>query len=430
MNSQHTRRGRRDLIQNIAITLLTVSAVLLSARNQLSNLSLEGGYWGRLLGVSVSSGVATAPVESTGLSAPVRVAVSGAYGRYGNLTLTTADEAFAPLGALLGEALGSAKALSPCTETDFFAALSKASIYYDFLDSLPLSVLAETTGAASSSDTAARRLVISARADGAVQLHLWGSGFSVCDTAVTEADLTELINNYELGGAHFAFDGEGLGTPLDTAAPCSLFLTNLPELSILSVSDPLTDADSLLTALGFNPHTNSRYEEPDGTEVILENDCSLRIAATGTVRYLSGSSPTLLLDTTADEDDVPALREAADGAWSLLSSLLSGRTGEAQPYLQSISQSGKTTTLRFGYQVRGVPIRFADGGNAAEVVLSGSAVTGLTLRFRQYTPTDTLSLLLPLRQALAIAARIPGGELSLGYADNGGDTVSASWLSD
>ena len=35
-----------------------------------------------------------------------------------------------------------------------------------------------------------------------------------------------------------------------------------------------------------------------------------------------------------------------------------------------------------------------------------------------------------LRQTLAIAAEHPGTELSVGYADSGGDTVSASWLAD
>ena len=38
------------------------------------------------------------------------------------------------------------------------------------------------------------------------------------------------------------------------------------------------------------------------------------------------------------------------------------------------------------------------------------------------------SLLLPLQQALAIAARYGNAELSIGYADSGSGTVSAQWL--
>ncbi len=53
----------------------------------------------------------------------------------------------------------------------------------------------------------------------------------------------------------------------------------------------------------------------------------------------------------------------------------------------------------------------------------------LSLRFRQYTDAGETSLLLPLRQALAIAVQREGGELSIGYVDNG-VTASAKWLAD
>ena len=54
----------------------------------------------------------------------------------------------------------------------------------------------------------------------------------------------------------------------------------------------------------------------------------------------------------------------------------------------------------------------------------------MTLRIRQYTSLEESSLLLPLRQALAVAARHPGTELTIGYVDNGSDTVSAQWLAE
>ena len=62
-------------------------------------------------------------------------------------------------------------------------------------------------------------------------------------------------------------------------------------------------------------------------------------------------------------------------------------------------------------------------------MLFRSVVTALTLRFRQYADAGEMSLLLPLRQALAIAARQEGAELSIGYLDNG-ETASARWLAD
>ena len=94
-----------------------------------------------------------------------------------------------------------------------------------------------------------------------------------------------------------------------------------------------------------------------------------------------------------------------------------------------MEQSGSGTVLTFGYQVGGVPIRFADGSAAAEITLSGQTISSLTLRPRQYT-AGTTSSLLPLRQAMAIAGRNEGAELSIGYADTGTYPLSAVWLAD
>ena len=129
-------------------------------------------------------------------------------------------------------------------------------------------------------------------------------------------------------------------------------------------------------------------------------------------------------------DDTPSLREAADGSAALLRKLLGDLSGEADLYLVSVERTGEITTLRFGYHINGVPIYYSDGGAAAEVTLTGTVITELSLRFRQYTVSGGESLLLPLRQALAIAAAShQGAELSIGYADNGAD-VSAQWLAE
>ena len=128
--------------------------------------------------------------------------------------------------------------------------------------------------------------------------------------------------------------------------------------------------------------------------------------------------------------DVPTPLEAAVGASALLRQLLGDLAGEAALYLESVTQSEDTTVLRFGYHADGVPIRFSDGSGAAEVTLTGTAVTRLSLRFRQYAASGETSLLLPLRQALAIAAaNHEGAELFIGYAD-GGASVSAQWMAE
>ena len=104
--------------------------------------------------------------------------------------------------------------------------------------------------------------------------------------------------------------------------------------------------------------------------------------------------------------------------------------GDASIYLQEIYQTDSTSVLRFGYQLNGIPLRFADGSYAAEMTLIGTAVTSLDLNIRQYTASGSTTALLPLPQALAIAARHENVELSVGYVDQGISSVSAAWLAD
>ena len=196
---------------------------------------------------------------------------------------------------------------------------------------------------------------------------------------------------------------------------------------MLSAALSVSDTDRLLTVMGFNPNTQNRYPDASGTQVIMENGRTLRIYTDGTVTYLSGGDDALSISA---DGEVPSLLEASQGCGSLLNTLLASSSGDAAIWLKDIRRSGTSTTLSFGYQVNGVPIRFSDGEPAAEITLSGTAVTSMTLRMRQYTAQEGNALLLPLRQALAVAARHPGTELTIGYVDNSSDIVSAQWLAE
>lgn len=425
------KRKHRDFIQNVAIALLSVSAVFLFAQTQVYNLGVHAGssYFSFLSGSDAGAGN-TAPSQTVASAAPVRIAVTGPYGRYGNVALSTADAEFEPLDRLLGEVLGSARTYTACDSQAFRKSLDTVSVYYDFLEPLPLSILAGLVGGTTTEDGIfARRLVVSAQTDG-VFLYLWDGDDSYfrCTTAISQENLENVASHYELGNAAFAFDDTALDSHFQEVAPYSLFLDAEPALPVLTGEVSLTDTDLLLTGLEFNPNTRNRYQESSGVEVIMESERSLRIYTDGSIYYKSGGDPALTVDAA---EELPTLQEAVAGASALLNTVLAPSAGDAALYLQSIRRSGSTTTLTFGYQMNGVPIRFSDGGSAAAVTLSGSAVSTLELRFRRYVPTETNSLLVPLRQALAItAARDPGAELSIGYADNGSGTVSAGWLVD
>ena len=416
------RQDRRNLVQNILITLLALSAAVLFTQTQLYNLNLTTS--------EAPSGPAQSAAPAAELAAPVRTAVTGDYGRCGDLTCTTGDPVFAdPLGRRLLEALGSARDYAPCSRGDFLRALRGPSLYYDFLEPLPLSVLAGLLGGGEDvsprEDLSARRLLIVPQEGGAV-LYLWDGGENCfrASTAVSSDSLEQVISRYELGDASFAMDGGGLERELD---PCSLLPAQPPELPSFTLGDPLAGGtDWLLSALGFNPRSRTRHTESSGTELIIDGDRTLRIRPDNTIHYQSGNEPILRVKAAGD---LPTAREAALGAGSLLGSLLAPVSGELQPRLQSLRRSGDVTALRFGYQLKGVPVRFQDGGFAAEITLTGSAVTALSLRFRQYNAAEEPSLLLPLPQALAVAAASPGTERSIGYVERGGE-CRAYWLSD
>lgn len=416
------RRDRRNLVQNLFITLLALSAAVLFTQTQLYNLNLTTS--------EAPSGPAQSAAPAAELAAPVRTAVTGDYGRCGGLTCTTGDPVFAdPLGRRLLEALGSARDYAPCSRGDFLRALRGPSLYYDFLEPLPLSVLAGLLGGGEDvsprEDLSARRLLIVPQEGGAV-LYLWDGGENCfrASTAVSSDSLEQVISRYELGDASFAMDGGGLERELD---PCSLLPAQPPELPSFTLGNPLAGGtDWLLSALGFNPRSRTRHTESSGTELIIDGDRTLRIRPDNTIHYQSGNEPILRVKAAGD---LPTAREAALGAGSLLGSLLAPVSGELQPWLQSLRRSGDVTALRFGYQLKGVPVRFQDGGFAAEITLTGSAVTALSLRFRQYNAAEEPSLLLPLPQALAVAAASPGKELSIGYVERGGE-CRAYWLSD
>ena len=260
-------------------------------------------------------------------------------------------------------------------------------------------------------------------------MYLWdgSTGYYRADTAAAHNDLTETVGRYELGSADLAMDLAGENSNYAEIHPCSMFLRDLPQLPELTAGVPAQMTDRLLLALDFNPNTKYRSTEASGAELIVENDRSLRVQPNGAVHYLSTDSNLLTIES---ETGIPTLQEAASHGGAFLLNLLSPFIGDASIYLQEIYQTDSTSVLRFGYQLNGVPLRFADGSYAAEVTLIGTVITSLDLNIRQYTVSGSNTALLPLPQALAIAAREENVELSVGYVDQGIANVSAAWLAD
>lgn len=417
-------RRSRDFIQNITIVLLSASAVFLLSQTQF--FQLGANFSREFLGLDGSATQsATIVLPQTALSAPVRVSVTGEYGQYGSVTTVSDDELFLPLHHLLGEALNSAQEFTSCSNYLFLHSLDAAtSVYYDFLHPLPLSVLSTMVESSCSETFPARHFLI-APEDNTVYLLLWdgADGYYRCATSIDPERLQETVGLFELGHASFAADKEY--RYCESLSPCSLFPEPLPQLLQLS-STAATDSNHLLTTLEFNPRTNARYMESDGTTVVVEGERSVRFYPDGSILYRNGGDEVLQLHTT---EEVPTAQEAFSEVSTLLNTLVSPLSGEGRLYLQSVNQSGSITMLTYGYHINGIPLHFTDDTPAAEVRLSGAMISSLSLQLRQYAYTETPSLLLPQQQAIAIAAQKDGAELYLGYVDNG-TTVAGRWLID
>lgn len=411
------RRDRKNIVQNLLILLLSLSGIFLFL--DVSNVFTDTSSKLTSLFSGSSSVEETNVTKLTDLSAPVHIAVTGAYGRYGNMALTTNGEDFSPLGTLLREALGSAGAFTDCTKAQFRAALASTNIFYDFQAVLPLPVLSGLVGAAGKdSSRSARRVILCAEKDG-VKLYLSdGTAFFCCSTQTPKTDLAKAVNHYQLGNASFAFEL----TSAQALAPYSLFLTGeQPSYPKLTAANPLTDTEPLLKALGFNTHTNNRYTDSDGTQVIMDGSRTLRVQTNGYVIYQDEGAEALHISASST---TPSDREAVLGCYRLLTSA-GGSFGNASLFLKSCQSDESKKVLTFDYQYNGTAIRRSNSTPAAQITLQGTTVSSLRFSVRRYLPSGKDSLLLPLRQALALARA--GRELQICYADSGLAEVSAAW---
>ena len=237
----------------------------------------------------------------------------------------------------------------------------------------------------------------------------------------------EFLSSLEGTATGFAFTE---GNAYDGLSPFTLIMGEPTARYLLSASSSLTsDLSELLRLAEFNPHTENRYTESSGTTVVREAYGTLRITADGTVSYRSGNAEAGALYTVSTDHSVASLTESVAAAQRLASTLLQKSGGAASLYLSGIKENAKGRTVTLDYVISGTPLRFADGSHAVSVTVEGRSITAFSLHFRSYTLTDVPALVLPIRQAAAIARKNhAGSELSVFYVDSGAESVGVSWL--
>ncbi|MDE7245486.1 MAG: hypothetical protein K2O18_16150 [Oscillospiraceae bacterium] len=419
-----TNKRLINALQNTALILLTASALFLLAKTPL----LPDGWLNR---VTPPSALAVQPVQAaagelSGLLGSVHLMITddSEYGRYGRLCVEESDPLLQQVIPAFREALGSAAEMESVTQPAFRNALSGSSLYVGLLSGLPLAAVAACLDETAPFDCSVCALALAVRSEDTVDLYLPGEDGTVfrCTTALPVSAVRAVCASVAPNGSAFAYE-----TGYTTLAPYTFLAAEVeqpPDLQ--SDIPPGFTAYNLLTTLDFNPHTNSRYIDRDGAEVVEESPRTVRISPDGTV-YYTGSGPVSLrlYRLPAESSGLPEALCAAKN----LASTLAGGTGASPLYLCGVEETEKGYIIRFGYQCSGIPVSFPDEADALSVTVSGVSITAFSYRCRAYTPlASDAGSLLPPAMAAAIASLYSGGGLRLAYIDRADRPLSAVWL--
>lgn len=416
-------------IQNLALVLLTALALFLLTRLFL----LQGGWPAQ---VQATLDPQSAPPERPAASgqlgrrmSSVHLMVTGdsKYGRYGRLYVAGEDLQLQQLSGLFREALGSASQAREAGQEELRAALAEPGVYLELTAPLPLAAVAVWLEEAAPFELEVRAMALTTGGGDTAALYLLDGEGNVfrCGTALPASAVGTLCRDAAPNGSQFLWES---GADLDGSAldPYTILLAQAPGPEDVTAALPAGyTAYNLLTALDFNAYTTSRYTESSGVEVVEESPRALRIGPEGTVAY-TGSAAVPALYLVGGE----GLEEALRGACGLAEALTAG-TGATELYLSGVRAEEDGWTLRFRYQVEGIPVCFSDEGDALAVTVREGAITAFTYRCRSYTPVEDrepAQPLLPPAMAAAIAAGYSDPRLSIGYVDAGAGRLRAQWL--
>ncbi len=421
-----SKRRLPNALQNALILLLLASALFLVLRTGLIRTDALDGMF-----AAPSAGAPQSTEALTGAPQPIHIAARTGGACSAWLNETTGGNVFEDFAPPLAEALASAANSTAVDETEFRRALENDSIYYDFTTSLPLSLLSRVLGSsmAENSSLSARVLLLSSLQDATAALYAWDpeqNAYCRWDTGVPSDSLSETAQRHSGSAAEFAFL---LDAPYSALSPYTLLYTGAAETpnNLTAKGAAEDEVNELLTALEFNVHSNTRYPESNGTEVIVQGTHTLRLAPDGTASYSGGTDiPALLRVEYAGES--ATLSECADAAWHVASTLLASRIGDATLYLRAAESDGDgSAKIEFGYLLDGYPILFPEDC-AVKMQIENNAITAFTLHLRAYTRSDAADALLPVLQAAAAAQGADAPELFRGYYDDGSDTLPPRWL--
>lgn len=414
-----------DWLQNITLVGLVVLTVLLLSRFSM----MEGALSGRMQTFfSMPQSVTLSDGDISGAVAAVHIAVTDdiEYGRYTKLNVPTNSDDFTRLALLLREAIGSASVPEAATDATFRAAMEAPGVYVDLAVPMPLACAAAWLGAEYGDDRQVRALALTAGDETAVLYVRCADGTVLrSGCALSSGAICELTADFAPNGGRFAYESD-----YDPMKPYTILVQEVEGAVNIRPGIPGGfSAYNLLSALGFNAHTYSRYVDSTGVEVIFQSPHTLRISTDGTVEYSVDGESDLELFRIAAEDGTPTSVEVLRGACDI-AAVLTGGTDASPLVLEEMEKTDGGWIVSFRYCVNGVWVRPGDDRAALRIVIDGDAITSFVYKCRAYTSTEHGEVLLPPSMAVAIASLHKGAELTMAYVDSGAEEICVGWFAE
>lgn len=427
----------KELAKDIVLIALIAGAGVLTWKNWVYDEGLLESSALSWLGLGRTEAVShSVLVEYTDAAVPVRAAVMLGGSRSGaQYDAVPVQEIYGRAKPALGEALGSAAARTGIPVEEWRRCLSLDGFYLAYPDGVPLSALAAWCGAKLNdqlADDDASALILCRDGDNMDLCYTDGTSYYRSATAVPYSAVESSLESPAAGKCSFAYE---LGGPYGNIAPYSMVTEPSPAPRAVSSGKAL-DSDEKVSALfkglGLNPLTNRRYEETDETRVFVEGDCTLRIFPDGRVMYrnsdAAGGENGLFVKTAGTQVRKSEMIEAVRG---IIAKTAASFSGDASVVFSSIRENGGEWLLTFNYSVNGVPVYFSAGGFAVQASVKSGVITQMSFRLRSYglESEETLPLL-PEKQAAAALGALGDEtkELTLGYIDDGSETLHAQWM--
>ena len=286
------------------------------------------------------------------------------------------------------EALGSADALQPLEEPDYFALLQQPAVLLQYHAAQPLYLMRAWSG----SDSLQEELEV---AD--VALVLRGEkvilliadrqgGCWQAETAALPADLEAVCaawneSNSVLDGDEVLTNQVGSFAVLQSSAP---ELVRRGELS-----------QSIQALFGMNAYLTKVYPTADGSLVYVEGHNTIQLSPEGDLSYSGGGIEMELTAVSFREQQV----EICQQVYERMSHLWEQAGASGRLSLEELTFDGSKTVLRFGLHLNG---RFLERneGHWVTVTVEGDRITGVHAVLRRMEAVEQV-LLLPLYHAAA-----------------------------